>query len=120
MASALRIGLVWTVLLGAAYLWMRSKEPPAPVCPPELQGVAGVRLLYRYECGRCHSLDLPGMQGNLGPPLRKGLNRSREYLEESLRDPGRIVVQGYLNVMPSYAELPEAERRELLDYLEKL
>lgn len=60
------------------------------------------------------------MQGKLGPPLRKGLNRSREYLEESLQNPGRVVVSGYLNLMPSYAGLTPAERGELIDYLEKL
>lgn len=115
-SSFFRVLLIWVGLLGLGYWWFDRQQPPAPVCPPALQDVAGVRLLYRYECGRCHTVALPGMQGKLGPPLR-GLSRRREYLEQSLIDPGRIVVKGYINVMPSFADLPEAERKELVDYL---
>ncbi|MCW5866707.1 MAG: c-type cytochrome [Candidatus Eremiobacteraeota bacterium] len=93
-------------------------EPAAPVCPPSLSGVPGARLMYRYECGRCHRVALPGMEGTMGPPLR-GL-RDRAYIEESLRYPGRRVVPGYINGMPSFNELPAAEIKELVEYVYQL
>jgi len=96
-------------------------SPRPPVCPPELKEVRGVRLLYRYECGRCHRLDLPGMTGTMGPPLvGVGRRSGRAYLEESLREPGRKVVRGYVNGMPSYAQLPRDDLNELVEYLKTL
>jgi mono/diheme cytochrome c family protein len=113
-----RVFLIWGLLLGIGVWWVRSKEPPAPVAPANLRGVPGVRLLYQFECGRCHRVDgLPGMDvATLGPPLRIPYT-DREYLRQSLHDPGRIVVKGYLNVMPRYDHLTVEQERELLDYL---
>lgn len=74
--------------------------------------------MYRYECGRCHRVALPGMEGRLGPPL-KGL-RDRSYIEQSLRFPDKEVRTGYLNVMPSFEHLPLAEIQELVDYVARL
>ena len=108
----------WLVILVLGYWWVRSVEPRPPVCPAELAGVPGVRLLYRYECGRCHTVALPGMEGKMGPPLR-GL-RDRAYIEESLRYPGRRVVHGYINGMPSFNELPAAEIKEIVEYVYQL
>lgn len=96
-------------------------EPAAPVCPPSLSEVPGVRLIYRHECGRCHYLELPDCRGTMGPSLvGVGKRQSRAYLEESLKDPSRQVARGYLNAMPSFAGLSEAEIRELVDYLTTL
>lgn len=108
---------IWLALLAALWAWQRWMEPPPPQAPGNLSEVQGVRLLYRYECGKCHRVSLPGMDGTMGPPL-EGLSRhSREYLEESLRVPGKVVVRGYINGMPSYDHLPKHEMEELLDYL---
>lgn len=96
-------------------------EPSAPVCPPGLREVPGVRLMYRYECGKCHRVDLPGMNGKMGPPLAGiGKRSNRAYLEESLRDPGRRVVRGYINGMPGFGQLSDPEMKELVDYLTTL
>jgi len=108
----------WLVILSLGYLWVRLNEPKAPVCPPSMVGAPGVRLLYRYECGRCHTVALPGMEGKMGPPLR-GL-RDRAYIEESLRFPGKRVVHGYINGMPSFNELPAAEIKEIVEYVYQL
>lgn len=110
--------LPWVLLGGLGYAWVRWMEPKAPVCPPALLEVPGARLMYRYECGRCHTVALPGMDGKMGPPL-KGL-RDRAYIEESLRFPGRRVVHGYINGMPSFNQLPAAEIKELVDYVTRL
>jgi cytochrome c553 len=113
----LKVALIWCLLGLGFWTWQQSQEPPPPVAPDNLKDVVGVRLLYRYECGRCHQINLPGMNGKMGPALR-GLSRhSRAYLEESLREPGKVVVRGYINGMPSYAHLSDTEVRELIDYL---
>jgi len=89
----------------------------------------GVRLFYRLECGRCHTLTtLPNARGTMGPRL-DGVGKragerirgrsAREYLQESLVAPGRFLVEGYLNGMPTYASLPPAELDELVQYLER-
>jgi len=111
------VALIWSLLGLAFWAWQQSQEPPAPVAPENLKDVVGVRLLYRHECGRCHQVDLPGMNGKMGPALQGLSSRSREYLKESLREPGKVVVRGYINAMPSYAHLSDEEERELIDYL---
>lgn len=108
----------WLVILALAYGWVLWNEPKAPICPPSLASVPGARLMYRYECGRCHKVALPGMEGKMGPPLR-GI-RDRAYIEESLRYPGRRVVRGYINGMPSFNQLPAAEVKELVEYVYQL
>lgn len=124
MKKGLKVGLIWAALLALGFWWMRRQEPKPPVCPPELRHTPGVRLIYKLECGRCHQIKgLPGLDiGTLGPALTGIGSRapSRDYLRQSLHDPGRIVVKGFLNVMPRYDSLPAAEEEELLDYLESL
>ncbi len=108
----------WLGILALGYSWVRWNEPKAPVCPPSLLSVPGVRLMYRYECGRCHKVALPGMEGKMGPPL--GGLRDRAYIEESLRYPGRRVARGYINGMPSFNQLPASEIKELVEYVYQL
>ena len=117
LVRRLRVLLIWVGLALAGYGWIQLQAPPIPVAPPELADVPGVRLLYRHECGRCHQVQLPGMHGKMGPPLKNLASRGRGYLEQSLTDPGKVVVRGFVNAMPSYAHLPPAERQELVDYL---
>ena len=119
--SFFRVGVIWLGLAGLGYGWFLWMQPRAPVCPPDLRGVAGVRLLYRYECGKCHTVPLPGMLGKMGPPLAGvGHRHDRAFLEESLREPGRRVAPGYINGMPSFAHLTSGEMKELVDYLSTL
>ena len=110
--------LPWVGIGLLAFFWVRWNEPKAPVMPASYAAVPGARLMYRYECGRCHKVALPGMDGKMGPPLR-GL-RDRAYIEESLRFPGRRVKHGYINGMPSFNELPAAEIKELVEYVYQL
>ena len=110
-------------------LVVKLLEPKPPVAPPQMSRTPGVRLIYRYECGRCHRLaGVPGAEGTMGPVLdgigkrageRVAGRSAREYLKESLEHPSKFVVPGYLNGMPSFAQLPPSEMTELLDYLER-
>lgn len=122
--------LFWgLVLLGLASL-PYALSPPPPQAPPDMSDKPGVRLIYRHECGKCHSINgLPEVVGKMGPALdgvgrraasrRPGLG-SRQYLRQSLREPQAYIVEGYLKTMPSYSHLPPAEIDELVEYLEKL
>lgn len=126
----LRPLLIWACLLSLGWLYFKWMEPPIPVAPPAFVNLPGPRLIYRYECGRCHTIAaLPGVSGHNGPPLdgvgQRALGRvpglsGRDYLRQCLREPGKVVVRGYLNVMPSFQHLSEAEIQELVDYLSRL
>jgi len=103
-------------------------EPPAPTAPTiTLSRTPGVRLFYRYECGKCHTLHaVPGALGKLAPSLDHigtvaatripGLG-AKQYIEQSLIQPEAYVVEGYLDAMPSFKGLPRAEIEELSTYL---
>ena len=125
----MRTWAVWIALAAALWVAVKLLEPPAPEASQEMSRTPGVRLFYRHECGRCHTLRaLPNARGTMGPRL-DGLGKraaerirgrsAREYLHESLVAPGRFVVEGYVNGMPSYAQLPPAELDELVQYLER-
>ena len=125
-----RVVLIWALLALSGYLAMRILEPKAPQAPQQLSRSPGVRLFYRYECGRCHRLEsVPGAEGKMGPPLdhigsiaatrRPGM-AARDYLKESLLKPQDFVVEGYLRTMPAFDQLSSADLDELVSYLENL
>lgn len=129
MSPTARAWAIWLGLAGLLVVIVKLLEPAPPVAPPEMSRTPGVRLFYKHECGQCHTLEaLPGARGTMGPRL-EGVGKragqrvrgraAREYLHESLVEPGRFLVEGYLNGMPSYAGLPPAELQELVDYLER-
>lgn len=129
-AVTVRVVAIWALILACGWVVMRLMEPSAPQAPPELSRTPGVRLFYRYECGKCHTVvSLPGATGKMGPPLdhvgrtasqrRPGMS-ARDYLKESLLKPQAYVVEGYLKTMPAFDRLPPAELDELVTYLESL
>ncbi len=87
----------------------------------------GSELYASLSCSACHS------DPRLAPPLMGLLEKRRQfeeaepltadrtYLRQSLLSPGKKVVAGYLNLMPSYDDhLSEAQLKRLLDYVEGL
>jgi hypothetical protein len=123
-----RVGLIWLALAATGYGLFKWMEPPAPVAPTEaLSRTPGVRLFYRYECGRCHTLHaVPGALGKLAPPLdhiatvaatRVNGTDAAAYIHQSLVEPDAYVVEGYLNAMPSFRRLHPGELKELTDFL---
>ena len=104
----------------------QKKTQPIPV-PPELAGQPGPTLFFQHDCATCHTVSvLPGARGTLGPGLDDIATRAkkmdgadgRRYLRESLLEPGKVVREGFVNAMPSFAgKLSEQELEQLMDWL---
>jgi cytochrome c2 len=119
--------LVWLLLAAGLFALPKLLEPKAPVATEEMSRTPGVRLIFRYECGKCHQINaLPGINGKMGPTLDglaaraskriPGMN-AEHYIRQSLIEPQAYTVEGYLKSMPSYTNLPPQELEELVQYL---
>ena len=82
--------------------------------------------LFVTNCTACHST---GSDAKVGPGLagigdsagsRVGDLSADEYLEQSLRDPGAFVVDGYPAVMPDWSGLGDESIDALVTYLKTL
>ncbi|WP_263786137.1 cytochrome c oxidase subunit II [Salinibacter grassmerensis] len=103
--------------------WLESAEMPDDIPLPKL----GEKLYTQQGCQGCHSLDGSEMVG----PSWKGLYGKKDhqmadgsmvtadanYLRESILQSGAKVVEGYQNVMPSYANLSERELSGLVEFI---
>jgi len=87
----------------------------------------GYDLYIKHACNTCHSLDGARMNG----PTFKNLYQKRvyfyndssivvdeEYLINSIINPGKEIVKGYPNLMPSY-NLTKDEIDALIDFIKK-
>ena len=87
----------------------------------------GYDLYIKHACNTCHSLDGSRMNG----PTFKNLYEKRiyfynnssivadeEYLINSIINPGKEIVKGYPNLMPSY-NLTKDEIDALIDFIKK-
>lgn len=86
----------------------------------------GRRLFARYGCTGCHAPDAvvraPPLEGLYGRPvaLRDGsvATADDDYLREAILEPGRRIVAGYGDMMPSFKDvIPEGDLAEMLAYL---
>ncbi len=103
-----------------------KKSQPVPV-PPELAGLPGPRLFFEHDCVTCHTVTaLPGARGTLGPGLDDIGQRAptmdggdgRNYLRDSLLEPGKTVREGFVNAMPSFAgKISDQELNQMVDWL---
>ncbi|MCS3649104.1 cytochrome c oxidase subunit 2 [Salinibacter ruber] len=105
--------------------WLESAGTPDDIPLPEL----GEKLYTQQGCQGCHSLDGSDMVG----PTWKGLygktdhqmadgstvTADANYLRESILQSGAKVVEGYQNVMPSYASLSEREVTGLVEFIKE-
>jgi len=91
----------------------------------------GEKYIRQYGCIACHSLD--GAKGN-GPTFQ-GLYGKQEtladgstvlvddaYLVESIRQPGKTIVQGFNNIMPAAVgeSLTDAQIADMIEYIKGL
>lgn len=105
----------------------RSEVGEVVALPPS---ELGKELFNQRACAQCHSTDGrtiigPSMLGLFGKTetLDSGeqVAVDEEYLRESILEPGKRIVKGYLNAMPSYSgQLSEEEIRGLIAYIKEL
>ncbi len=120
------------VILGAAVLISAYKHKTRVIAvPQEWADNLGVRLFYEHECVNCHTVTrLPEARGTLGPGLDDIGTRAAEmnpngnskvYLRESLLEPGKVVREGFVNAMPSFAhKMSDEELKAMVDWLSDL
>ena len=100
--------------------------PPEPTPTPD--AVNGEKVFLNNQCAVCHST---GTNPVTGPGLAGILERAAtrvegmsdvEYIEQSIRDPGAFVVDGFPNVMPDGFGffIPESDIQDLMAYLKTL
>jgi len=134
------LGLLWAV----ATMKERPRPSPAdwrniaPEMVPLVTGDESIRTIFtRAGCPVCHTIPgIPGAEGRVGPaltlgktgpsrlqdPLYQGRARTvREYVVESVMEPGVFVVPGYpANTMPTWygAKLSALAVEKIASYLE--
>ena len=87
----------------------------------ETASVDGAAVFEDNGCGSCHTLADAGTTATTGPPLDGSLEgKDTAYIEESIVDPNKVVVDGYPpDVMPqSFGDsLSPEELKALVSYL---
>ena len=105
--------------------WLKESATPKDIPLPEL----GEKLYGQQGCQGCHSLygsDMVGptwknLYGKTGHEMSDGstVTADENYLRTSILNAGDKVVQGYQNVMPSYANLSEKEVAGLVAFIKQ-
>lgn len=89
--------------------------------PPAPQGVArkespGPRIFLAQHCNTCHSIQ--GSGGTLAPDLtHEGSRQTKDWILAQIDDPR---THNPDSIMPSFRQLPEADKQELANYLASL
>jgi len=86
--------------------------------PPVPQGVArqespGHQAFLAQHCNTCHAIE--GSGGTLAPDLTHiGSRQTKQWILDQINNPRGHKAD---SIMPSFAQLPDEEKRELADYL---
>ena len=105
-----------------------TPEPAAPDADVTDGAAANGEALFAAKaCSACHStgdnrLVGPGLAG-IGETAATRVpgQTADQYLEQSIRDPGSFLVDGFDNLMPpNFADLPESEVNDLIAFLKSL
>ncbi len=121
-------GLIFSVL-AVAVIACSSDDPssfstttpetaPAATTAPAAGGdaSAGEQVFTANGCSACHST---GTDTIIGPGLSGiGSRGDEEYILQSIKDPGAVIVEGFNNLMPvAFANLSEEDLDNLVAYL---
>lgn len=125
-------GISVLVLIGwRAYQMYKNPEPDRGIpfystATPELKAIAS-RLVPRYGCHSCHNLwGIRDMTANVPSPSLDGIGslKTEQWFYDYLSAPDpQMVLPSRLKKeyrMPSYATIPEPDRRALAQYLSSL
>jgi len=124
------IALVTGAMLLAAACNGGGGVAPArdPALPPHVADASNGEDLFKNEsCLACHSTGTrrvtgPGLAGigDAAATRDPGLSAD-QYIEQSIRNPGSFVVDGFNNIMPkTYSRLPQDDADDLIAYLKTL
>jgi hypothetical protein len=126
------IGLLAVVAVGRQMLWDRAGQPRDrgipfyTAAPPDVVQAAS-ELYRKYGCKSCHSLwTVRDKMQSVPAPMLDGIGslRSEAWFYEYLSAPSpQAILPSRLKreyKMPSFAQLPEGERRLLANYLASL
>lgn len=102
--------------------WL-SEQPES-----ETTAARGAKLFSALGCSGCHeggSVHAPKLNGVYGRPVplsnRTTVLADSRYIRDSILQPGKDIVAGYDNIMPSFAGLiDEAELADLVAYIRSL
>jgi mono/diheme cytochrome c family protein len=124
------IALITGVMLLAVACGAGSGVAPTrdPALPPHVADVSnGERLFKSESCSACHAT---GDRNGTGPGMaRIGVTAATrvqglgvdEYIEQSIREPGTFVLDGFSNLMPkTFSRLPQDDVDDLIAYLKTL
>lgn len=101
----------------AAYLkWVSEVDtngwPPAPQGMSR-QAPGGQGIFLAQHCNTCHAIE--GSGGTLAPDLTHvGGRRTKDWILDQINNPRGHKAD---SIMPSFAQLPQADKQELADYL---
>jgi cytochrome c551/c552 len=93
---------------------------------PKGEAGAGKKAFAANGCTSCHTYKPAGSTAKIGPDLDKlptyaqkaGRGPLRQFVEESIIDPGAYTESGYQNVMPTtYKSLPKQQLADLVAFL---
>ena len=97
---------------------------------PEGGPEAGKKLMEEQGCFTCHAVG--NEKNDMGPPLmglygrpvtviengtEKTVKADDKYVEESITDPGKLLVKGYDNTMPPYTDFTKEQMDLILEYM---
>ena len=87
---------------------------------------SGKALFASNGCGSCHTYKPAGTNGKIGPDLDKLAQYAKQakqplagFTKTSIVDPKAYIQPGFQPVMPSFASLPAAQVKALVDFLTK-
>jgi len=87
----------------------------------------GERLFKNESCSACHSTGTrritgPGLAGiDSAAATRDSGLTADQYIEQSIRNPGEFIADGFNNIMPkTYSRLPQDDVDDLIAYLKSL
>jgi len=90
---------------------------------------SGEQLFKQFSCQTCHREEDgargPSLAGLFGKTVRfttgETVRADREYIRESIINPGRRVVAGYQPLMPTYkSQLSEDQVNQLIEYIKEV
>ena len=98
---------------------------PDSSLPPHVADAANGQRLFKTEsCSACHSTDTrritgPGLAGIYSTAATRDSDLTADqYIQQSIRNPGKFIVDGFNNIMPkTYSQLSQDDVDDLTAYL---